>query len=141
MHEYGPGAADRVDLAFGYIFAHLGDADLRLADTARHVGMSESAFSRYFARVTGVTFADTVRRLRLAQAGKLLRGTTLPVAAIAHRVGYANLSNFNRQFRAHHGHTPRTHRGAPLTGGAVPRVDTPVDARHAGATTPNEELL
>ena len=73
--------------------------------------MSESAFSRYFARVTGVTFADTVRRLRLAQAGKLLRGTTLPVAAIAHRVGYANLSNFNRQFRAHHGHTPRTHRG------------------------------
>ena len=57
-----------------------------------------------------MTFADTVRRLRLAQAGKLLRGTTLPVAAIAHRVGYANLSNFNRQFRAHHGHTPREHR-------------------------------
>ncbi|GAA3717552.1 AraC family transcriptional regulator [Microlunatus aurantiacus] len=111
LDEEGTGAADRVDLAFGYIFAHLGDADLRLADTARHVGMSESAFSRYFARVTGVTFADTVRRLRLAQAGKLLRGTTLPVAAIAHRVGYANLSNFNRQFRAHHGHTPRTHRG------------------------------
>jgi AraC-like DNA-binding protein len=111
LDDEGTGVADRVDLAFGYIFAHLGDADLRLADTARHVGMSESAFSRYFARVTGVTFADTVRRLRLAQAGKLLRGTTLPVAAIAHRVGYANLSNFNRQFRAHHGHTPRTHRG------------------------------
>ena len=72
--------------------------------------MSESAFSRYFARVTGVSFADTIRRLRLAQAGKLLRGTTLPVAAIAHRVGYGNLSNFNRQFRAHHGHTPREHR-------------------------------
>ncbi|HEY5788369.1 MAG TPA: helix-turn-helix transcriptional regulator [Microlunatus sp.] len=72
--------------------------------------MSESAFSRYLARVTGVSFADTIRRLRLAQAGKLLRGTTLPVAAIAHRVGYGNLSNFNRQFRAHHGHTPREHR-------------------------------
>jgi AraC-like DNA-binding protein len=109
--DHADGAADRVDLAFGYIFAHLDDPDLRLADTARHVGMSESAFSRYFARVTGVGFADTVRRLRLAQAGKLLRGTTLPVAAIAHRVGYGNLSNFNRQFRAQHGHTPREHRG------------------------------
>ena len=95
--EHEDGAADRVDLAFGYIFAHLGDPDLRLAGTARHVGMSESAFSRYFTRITGVSFADTVRRLRLAQAGKLLRGTTLPVAAIAHRVGYGNLSNFNRQ--------------------------------------------
>jgi AraC-like DNA-binding protein/mannose-6-phosphate isomerase-like protein (cupin superfamily) len=109
--DQADGAADRVDLAFGYIFAHLGDPDLRLADTARHVGMSESAFSRYFGRVTGVSFADTVRRLRLAQAGKLLRGTTLPVAAVAHRVGYGNLSNFNRQFRSHHGHTPREHRG------------------------------
>ena len=104
------GSADRVDLAFGYIFAHLGDPNLRLTATARHVGMSESAFSRYFARVSGVSFADTVRRLRLAQAGKLLRGTTLPVATIAHRVGYGNLSNFNRQFRSHHGHTPREHR-------------------------------
>lgn len=108
--DHGDGA-DRVDLAFGYIFAHLGDPNLRLGETARHVGMSESAFSRYFARVSGVGFSDTVRRLRLAQAGKLLRGTTLPVAAIAHRVGYGNLSNFNRQFRAQHGHTPREHRG------------------------------
>ena len=107
-HDAG---VDRIDLAFGYIFAHLGDPDLRLAETARHVGMSESAFSRYFARVTGVGFSDTVRRLRLAQAGKLLRGTTLPVATVAHRVGYGNLSNFNRQFRAQHGHTPRDHRG------------------------------
>ena len=109
--DHANGTADRIDQAFGYIFTHLEDPGLRLAGTARHVGMSESAFSRYFARVTGVTFADTVRRLRLAQAGKLLRGTTLPVATVAHRVGYANLSNFNRQFLSHHGHTPRQHRG------------------------------
>lgn len=103
-------AQDRIDLAFDFIFTHLGDSDLRLAAAAAHVGMSEWAFSRYFARVSGVNFGDTVRRVRLSQAGKLLRGTALPVAAVAHRVGYANLSNFNRQFRAHHGHTPREHR-------------------------------
>jgi AraC-like DNA-binding protein/mannose-6-phosphate isomerase-like protein (cupin superfamily) len=109
--DHADGAADRIDRAFGYIFTNLADPRLRLAGTARHVGMSESAFSRYFARVTGVTFADTVRQLRLAQAGKLLRGTTLPVATVAQRVGYANLSNFNRQFLYRHGHTPRQHRG------------------------------
>lgn len=118
-HDPADGAADRIDRAFSYIFAHLGDPRLRLAGTARHVGMSESAFSRYFARVTGVSFADTVRRLRLAQAGKLLLGTTLPVAAIAHRVGYGNLSNFNRQFLSHHGHTPRQHRGQNGSGAAA----------------------
>lgn len=100
-------AADRIDIAFSYIFDHLGDPAIRLAGAAREVGMSESAFSRYFTKISGQSFSDTVRKLRLAQAGKLLRETTLPVASIAHRVGYANLSNFNRQFRAHHGATPR----------------------------------
>lgn len=100
-------AADRIDLAFAYIFDHLADPAIRLAGAANEVGMSESAFSRYFTKISGQTFSDTVRKLRLAQAGKLLRETPLPVAAIAHRVGYANLSNFNRQFRSHHGATPR----------------------------------
>ena len=100
-------AADRIDVAFAYIFDHLADPAIRLAGAAREVGMSESAFSRYFTKISGQSFSDTVRKLRLAQAGKLLRETSLPVAAIAHRVGYANLSNFNRQFRSHHGATPR----------------------------------
>ncbi len=104
------GTADRIDLAYAYVLDHLADPDLRMGDAARHVGLSESAFSRYFSQVSGRSFTDTVRRIRLTQAGKLLRDTTLPVAAVAHRVGYANLSNFNRQFRAHHGHTPREHR-------------------------------
>lgn len=104
-------AADRIDVAFAYIFDHLAEPGIRLAGAAGEVGMSESAFSRYFTKISGQTFSDTVRKLRLAQAGKLLRETSLPVAAIAHRVGYANLSNFNRQFRGHHGATPREVRG------------------------------
>jgi AraC-like DNA-binding protein/quercetin dioxygenase-like cupin family protein len=100
-------AADRIDLAFSYIFDHLDDPAIRLGGAAREVGMSESAFSRYFTKISGQSFSDTVRKLRLAQAGKLLRETTLSVSSIAHRVGYANLSNFNRQFRTHHGATPR----------------------------------
>ncbi len=104
------GAADRIDLAYSYMLSHLADPDLKMRDAARHIGLSESAFSRYFSRVSGRSFTDTVRRMRLTQARKLLRDTDLPVATIAHRVGYANLSNFNRQFLAHHGHTPREHR-------------------------------
>jgi AraC-like DNA-binding protein len=103
-------AADRIDVAFSYIFDHLGDPSIRLAGAAHQVGMSESAFSRYFTKISGQPFSDTVRKLRLAHAGKLLRETTLPVASIAQRVGYANLSNFNRQFRQHHGITPREFR-------------------------------
>lgn len=102
-------AADIIDRAFAYIFENL-VGDVRLSAAADLIGMSESAFSKYFKRMSGQTFSDTVRKLRLAQACKLLKDTDLPIGSICHRVGYANLSNFNRQFRAQYGVTPREFR-------------------------------
>lgn len=88
-----------------YIFANLTD-DVRLSVAARNANMSEAAFSKYFKRASGQTFSDMVRRLRLAHARRLLRQTSDSIALIAQEVGYTNLSNFNRQFRAEHGTTP-----------------------------------
>jgi AraC-like DNA-binding protein len=102
-------AADIIDRAFAYILDNL-VGEVRLSAAAELIGMSESAFSKYFKRMSGQTFSDTVRKLRLAQAGKLLKDTDLPVGSIYHRAGYANLSNFNRQFRAQYGVTPREFR-------------------------------
>ncbi len=118
-----PDAADIIDRAFGYIFDNI-TGSIRLTEAARAVAMSESAFSRFFKRVSGQTFSDTVRKLRLAHAGKLLRETALPVSVVYQRVGYANLSNFNRQFRTQHGVTPTQFRRAVTRGGSkVPVVD------------------
>jgi AraC-like DNA-binding protein len=107
-------AADIIDRAFGYILDNL-VSDVRLSVAADLIGMSESAFSKYFKRVTGQTFSDTVRKLRLAQAAKLLKETNMLVSSIYQRVGYTNLSNFNRQFRAEHGLTPREFRSRTRT--------------------------
>jgi AraC-like DNA-binding protein len=92
-----------------YIFAS-GGRQVRMAEAAKRVGMSESAFSRYFTRAAGQTFSATVRKLRLTQAGQLLERTDRPVASIAHDVGYQNLSNFNRHFLTHYGCTPSAYR-------------------------------
>lgn len=98
-------AADLIDRVLSYIMDNL-VRDVRLSVAAEHVAMSESAFSRYFKRVTGHTFSDTVAQLRLAHVCKLLCDTDLPVSSIARRVGYSNISNFNRRFRAKNGCTP-----------------------------------
>ena len=84
--------------------------EVRMADAAARVGMSESGFSRYFRRATGQTFSDTVRKLRLAHACQLLEHTDDPIATICHRTGYQNLSNFNRQFLREFGITPSGYR-------------------------------
>lgn len=102
-------AADRVDLVFTYIMDNLA-TEVRLSTAADLVGMTESSFSRYFTRASGQTFTETVRKLRLAHACKLLRQTELPISAIFLQVGYANLSNFNRRFRGQYGLTPSSYR-------------------------------
>ena len=106
-------AADAVDRVFDYVINNL-VGDVKLTEAADLIGMSESAFSRYFKRVSGQTFTETVRKLRLAHACKLLKQSTMPVSTVCHKVGYANLSNFNRQFHAHCGVTPSEFRRQSL---------------------------
>ena len=102
-------AAAVVDISLDYIFSNQ-SGDVRLSEAARLVGMSESTFSRYFKRSVGQNFSDMVRRLRITHACRLLEQTTEPVASICFEVGFTNLSNFNRQFRAETGATPTAYR-------------------------------
>ncbi|MCO1339806.1 hypothetical protein BJH93_13030 [Kocuria polaris] len=104
-----PHAQEIIGQAMNYVSENL-TGDVRLSDAARMAGMSESAFSRYFARASGQNFATLVRRLRIAHASKLLLQSRRPVSEIAFEVGYRNLSNFNRQFRKETGETPTAYR-------------------------------
>lgn len=81
-------------------------------DVAAAVAMSPSSVSRLLRRQLGTTLSDYVTGLRIAAACRELAGSGDPIASIAHRCGFANLSNFNRTFRRHRGTTPRAYRAA-----------------------------
>ncbi|PTQ13508.1 AraC family transcriptional regulator [Sphingomonas oleivorans] len=98
-----------VDHVLKYIFANI-DGEVRMAEGARLAGMSEPSFSRFFKRVSGHNFVVMVRKLRVAQACRLLRQTNLPISSICYDVGFGNLSNFNRQFRAEMAMSPSEYR-------------------------------
>ncbi|WP_420124060.1 AraC family transcriptional regulator [Nakamurella sp.] len=110
-------AQRKVDTVLRYITDNLG-GEVRLDEAARIVGMTPSALSRFFLRAAGCGFADTVRRLRVIRACTMLFRTDRPVAEICFEAGYQNLSNFNRQFRAETGMTPRDYRRSIRTGTA-----------------------
>jgi AraC-like DNA-binding protein len=97
------------DAVVRYVLDNI-DRDVRMAEAARLAGLSETNFSRTFKRMAGHTFVDFVRKLRVAQACRLLRQTDMPVSSICFGVGFSNLSNFNRQFRAETGVSPSTYR-------------------------------
>ncbi len=83
---------------------------ISLAETAARSNMSKEAFCRFFKLRTGRTFTQYLQQLRVSEAQKLLLETDLGIAEIAYRVGYENLSYFNRSFKSIAGITPKHYR-------------------------------
>ena len=81
-----------------------------LAELARVAGLSRYHFLRTFRRATGVTPHQWLLRARLREAAQRLAAGRDPVTEIALDVGFQDLSNFVRSFRAEFGVSPRRYR-------------------------------
>jgi AraC family transcriptional regulator len=81
-----------------------------LDDVAREVGLGTFHFLRVFANVFGVTPHQYLINARLRRAASLLATTAQPVTDIAYEVGFNDLSNFVRTFRAAAGVSPSSFR-------------------------------
>lgn len=86
--------------------------EIRLNDLADLVGMTPTAFSRFFKLRTGKTISDYVIDVRLGQATRSLVDSTMSVAEICYDCGFNNVSHFNRIFRKKKGCTPKQFREA-----------------------------
>lgn len=85
---------------------------LTAAVVARRVGMSRSYFSQCFRDITGQTFNDHVRHIRMERAKELLICTNRTIAWIAEQTGYTDEKYFSRTFREHTGVLPSEYRNA-----------------------------
>jgi AraC family transcriptional regulator len=95
----------RLRRAVGFIAEHLAD-DISLETLAHEAAMSPFHFARAFKTATGTSPLQYVIRTRIETAQTLLKSSTLPVAEIAHRVGYDDVSRFGQHFRRQVGATP-----------------------------------
>jgi len=107
--EADDAAHDKVERVTRYVSENHA-REIPLATVAELVGMSESAFSRFFSKATGNGFVRFVNRVRVAKACELLTGTDLPITDICFEVGFNNVANFNRRFRELKSSTPREYR-------------------------------
>lgn len=83
-----------------------------IADLARLAGISPYHFLRTFKQVTGVTPHQWLLRARLRAAAQRLVADRGHITQIALDVGFEDLSNFVRSFRAEFGVSPRGYRAA-----------------------------
>ena len=85
--------------------------DLTLDRISEALTMSPGHFAHVFKQTTGLAPHHYVVERRIDRAKELLRKTDLPIAEIAHRVGFRNQSHFSFAFRRAAGMTPREFRG------------------------------
>ncbi len=96
---------DALIRALRHIEAHL-DEEIDLSDIAREAGYSLYHFHRVFQSVVGESLKEYIRKRRLTEAARTLRGSTRPIADVAVACGYQSREAFVRAFLQAFGFPP-----------------------------------
>ena len=75
---------------------------IRLEEVSTLVGLTPTAFCRYFKERTKKTFVEYLNEMRIGYSKKLLLENKMKISTISGEVGFPNLSNFISQFTSGH---------------------------------------
>ena len=100
---------DRINKVYAYVIEHY-TQDIHLETAAHLTNMTETAFCRYFKKITKKTFLDLVTEFRIKHACNLLNSTDKQVAEVCFESGFGNISHFNKQFKVVTGYSPLNYR-------------------------------
>jgi AraC family transcriptional regulator of arabinose operon len=82
----------------------------RVEDLAKTVNLSPSRLAHLFKKQTGDSILETLLKIRLSQAARLLEFTSRKISDIAHDVGFHDSFYFSRQFKAYYGMNPSSYK-------------------------------
>ncbi len=101
---------ERISRVFDYIGHNL-SGEIRLKQAAGLVYMTETSFSRFFRKNTGMTFNGYVNEIRLSHACRLLtEHPEMSVSSVAWESGFRSSTHFNRMFFTAKGCSPSAFR-------------------------------
>lgn len=102
---------DRITGVIRFLHEHHSE-HLRLNDIASEFFVSQYHLCREFKKATKSTVMQYLTNVRIGQAQRLLDETELSVTEISERVGFANVTHFNRVFKQLTDMAPREYRSA-----------------------------
>jgi two-component system response regulator YesN len=100
-----PPQEPKLQLIQQFIDQHLGD-NITSIDMARYLFLDPSYFSRYFKRMTGLTFTDYVHQHKMKVATKMLKISSQNLESLAVGLGYSDRTYFSKVFKKYVGTTP-----------------------------------
>ncbi|MEA5404429.1 AraC family transcriptional regulator [Arcicella sp. DC2W] len=85
-------------------------ADISLKNVAELIHLSESAFCKFFKKMTGKTYSDYLNEIRIGKACSLLTASDKTIAEIGFQTGFESITYFNRVFLRKKKRTPNEFR-------------------------------
>jgi AraC-like DNA-binding protein len=110
-----------------WLDSHLAEP-LSLDEAAARCGLSRSLLTREFRRHTGKSLVEYCNTRRVEKAASLLAAGEVRITHVALSCGFANLSHFHHQFKAHYGLPPAAFRRVVAGGN---EADEPLAAAEA----------
>ncbi|MDR1937122.1 MAG: AraC family transcriptional regulator [Tannerellaceae bacterium] len=89
---------ERFNKVYKYVVANF-TRTVKLDDVAALVGLTPTAFCRYFKERTKKTFVEYLNEMRIGHAKKLLIEGKMKISTVSMESGFNNLSNFINQFK------------------------------------------
>ena len=103
--QYDQKVANRLKEIFSYVEEHSAE-DISLDDIAEHVHLTKTYFCRFFRNMTGTTFVEYLNLYRCKRAEDLMTEPDVSITEIASKVGFKDLSYFNRTYKRLRGAVP-----------------------------------
>lgn len=82
-------------------------ADMTFDEAAEFMCFSKPYFSKFFRKMSGMTFSEYLNIVRVSEAVKLLSDGKLSAGETALAAGFGTIRSFNRIFKRYTGFTPR----------------------------------
>jgi AraC-like DNA-binding protein len=85
--------------ALEYILDNYSNSALTLSSVSKSIRLSETKVSLEIKTTTTLTFKKYLNKIRIDEAKVLLADNTIKISVISEKVGYDNVTNFNRVFK------------------------------------------
>lgn len=97
---------DEWSLIQNYMAEHFPNSELKLDLIQKDTGIAKTKISELIKKKTGLSVKQYINQIRIHEATQHLKSDNFSISEVAYRVGFSNVSHFNRVFKELIGKNP-----------------------------------
>jgi AraC family L-rhamnose operon regulatory protein RhaS len=106
---FSSGYSEDIEKIILHLYSNYADK-ITIPELVAKFNIDRTTLTNKFKEEVGDSVINSLIKLRINLASSLLRDTLIPISEITYRVGFTDISHFNRTFKKHTGFNPSQYR-------------------------------